>query len=59
MSPKKKTNWETISTADCTNKKNKEKERPLSRELLPQPHGYKNYLKRNKQDIWNILINNQ
>ena len=46
--------WETISTADCTNKKQGEREASLEG-IDAQPHGYKNYLKRNKQDIWNIL----
>ena len=59
MSPKKKQIGRQYQQLIVQIKKNKEKERPLSRELLPQPHGYKNYLKRNKQDIWNILINNQ
>ena len=56
MSPKKKQIGRQYQQLIVQIKKTR---RPLSRELLPQPHGYKNYLKRNKQDIWNILINNQ
>ena len=58
MSPKKQ-NWETMSTADYTNKNTRRKRGNVQGNCCPKPYGHENYTKRNKQDLsiylWNIL----